>query len=170
MRLRDLGITIGDGLPGAFNAITDVPGVRVGHHTLNAEHADRSMHTGVTVIEPRAVAAHLAPCFAGVHVLNGNGDATGLEWIREAGLLTTPIAYTNTHSVGVVRDALVAAEREMGKQHTYWCMPVVLETYDGILSDIWDQHVTAEHVHAALADARSGAGRLCGRWHRHDLP
>lgn len=156
MRLRDLGITIGTGTPGAFNAITDVPGVRVGHHTLNAESTDGSMHTGVTIIEPRPVAAHLAPCFAGVHVLNGNGDATGLEWIREAGLLTTPIAYTNTHSVGVVRDALVAAEREMGKQHTYWCMPVVLETYDGILSDIWDQHVTAEHVHAALADAHSG--------------
>lgn len=156
MRLRDLGITIGTGKPGVFNAITDVAGVRVGHHTLNTEEAGVSVHTGVTIIEPRPIAAHLAPCFAGVHVLNGNGDATGLEWIREAGLLTTPIAYTNTHSVGVVRDALVAAEREMGEQHTYWCMPVVLETYDGILSDIWDQHVTAEHVHAALADAHNG--------------
>lgn len=156
MRLRDLGITIGSGTPGQFNAITDVPGVRVGHHTLNAETAEASIHTGVTVIEPRAGAAHLAPCFAGVHVLNGNGDATGLEWIREAGLLTTPIAYTNTHSIGVVRDALVAAERDMAKLHTYWCMPVVLETYDGILSDIWGQHVKAEHVHAALAGARSG--------------
>ncbi len=156
MRLRDLGIVIGTGKPGTFNAITDVPGVRVGHHTLNAEQAGSSVHTGVTIIEPRAVVAHLEPCFAGVHILNGNGDATGLEWIREAGLLTTPIAYTNTHSVGVVRDALVAAEREMGKQHTYWCMPVVLETYDGILSDIWDQHVTAKHVQAALRDAKSG--------------
>ena len=157
MRIRELGITIGSGTPGEYNAITDVPGVRVGHHTLNAQTDDVSIHSGVTVIEPRAGATHLQPCFAGVHVLNGNGDATGLEWIREAGLLTSPIAYTNTHSVGVVRDALVAAERELGKQHTYWCMPVVLETYDGILSDIWDQHVTAEHVHAALADARSGA-------------
>jgi D-aminopeptidase len=156
MRLRDLGITIGSGNPGAYNAITDVPGVRVGHHTLNVETGETSIHTGVTVIEPRAFAAHLEPCFAGVHVLNGNGDATGLEWIREAGLLTTPIAYTNTHSIGVVRDALVAAERDMGKQHTYWCMPVVLETYDGILSDIWGQHVTAGHVHEALAAARSG--------------
>jgi D-aminopeptidase len=156
MRIRDLGIAIGSGNPGVFNAITDVPGVRVGHHTLSVETGEISIHTGVTVIEPRAGAAHLEPCFAGVHVLNGNGDATGLEWIREAGLLTTPIAYTNTHSVGVVRDALVAAEREMAKQHTYWCMPVVLETYDGILSDIWGQHVTAEHVQAALNAARSG--------------
>ncbi|UVJ46017.1 P1 family peptidase [Pseudomonas sp. LS1212] len=156
MRLRDLGIVIGTGTPGIHNAITDVAGVRVGHHTLNAETGETSIHTGVTVIEPRAGAAHLEPCFAGVHVLNGNGDATGLEWIREAGLLTTPIAYTNTHSVGVVRDALVAAERDMARLHTYWCMPVVLETYDGVLSDIWGQHVTAEHVHAALAAARSG--------------
>ncbi|WP_262378164.1 MULTISPECIES: P1 family peptidase [unclassified Pseudomonas] len=125
-----------------------------------------------TIIEPRPVAAHLAPCFAGVHVLNGNGDATGLEWICEAGLLTTPIAYTNTHSVGVVRDALVAAERETGKQHTYWCMPVVLETYDGILSDIWDQHVTCQACACSIGGCtqRAGAGRLHGRWQRHDLP
>jgi len=156
MRLRDLGITLGSGTPGVYNAITDVPGVRVGHHTLSQERAEGAIHTGVTVIEPRAGSAHLQPCFAGVHVLNGNGDATGLEWIREAGLLASAIAYTNTHSVGVVRDALVAAEREMAKRHTYWCMPVVLETYDGVLSDIWGQHVTAEHVAAALSEARSG--------------
>ena len=103
MRTRDLGIRIA-GTPGRFNAITDVPGVRVGHCTLNVENGDASIRTGVTVIEPRAGAAHDSPCFAGVHVLNGNGDATA-EWIREAGLLTTPIAYTNTHSVGAVRDA-----------------------------------------------------------------
>ncbi|KJK08307.1 MULTISPECIES: P1 family peptidase [unclassified Pseudomonas] len=156
MRIRDLGIRIGMGKPGVYNAITDVPGVRVGHYTLHDESGAQAVHTGVTVIEPRPQSAHLQPCFAGVHVLNGNGDATGLEWIREAGLLTTPIAYTNTHSVGVVRDALVAAERELGKQRTYWCMPTVLETYDGVLNDIWGQHVTAEHVQAALADARSG--------------
>ncbi|UXL36608.1 P1 family peptidase [Pseudomonas fragi] len=156
MRIRELGITIGSGTPGVYNAITDVPGVRVGHHTLNVETDEVSIHSGVTVIEPRAGATHLQPCFAGVHVLNGNGDATGLEWIREAGLLTSPIAYTNTHSVGVVRDALVSAERELGKQHTYWCMPVVLETYDGTLNDIWGQHVTAEHLHLALQDAKSG--------------
>ena len=156
MRIRERGITIGSGTPGVYNAITDVPGVRVGHHTLNVETDEVSIHSGVTVIEPRAGATHLQPCFAGVHVLNGNGDATGLEWIREEGLLTSPIAYTNTHSVGVVRDALVAAEREMGKQHTYWCMPVVLETYDGTLNDIWGQHVTAEHLQLALQAAESG--------------
>ena len=76
MRIRELGVTIGSGTPGLYNAITDVPGVRVGHHALNVETAETSIHTGVTVIEPRAGAAHLQPCFAGVHVLNGNGDAT----------------------------------------------------------------------------------------------
>ncbi|MFP6560322.1 P1 family peptidase [Paraburkholderia sp. B3] len=156
MRTRDLGIRIGLGTPGRFNAITDVPGVRVGHCTLNAEAGDRSVHTGVTIIEPRAGAARDEPCFAGVHVLNGNGDATGLEWIREAGLLTTPIAWTNTHSVGVVRDALVAAEREFARERVYWCMPVVMETYDGVLNDVWGQHVSAAHVGQALAAVQSG--------------
>ncbi|MBR8156704.1 P1 family peptidase [Burkholderia cenocepacia] len=156
MRTRDLGIRIGLGRPGRFNAITDVPGVRVGHCTLNVENGDASIRTGVTVIEPRAGAAHDSPCFAGVHVLNGNGDATGLEWIREAGLLTTPIAYTNTHSVGAVRDALVANEREAAAGRVYWCMPVVMETYDGLLNDIWGQHVSAAHVQRALAAAQSG--------------
>ncbi|KVQ09750.1 P1 family peptidase [Burkholderia ubonensis] len=156
MRTRDLGIRIGLGTPGRFNAITDVAGVRVGHCTLNADAGDASVRTGVTIIEPRAGAAHDAPCFAGVHVLNGNGDATGLEWIREAGMLTTPIAITNTHSVGVVRDALVAHERTAARDRVYWCMPVVMETYDGLLNDIWGQHVTAAHVQQALAAARSG--------------
>ncbi|HGL4258895.1 P1 family peptidase [Burkholderia dolosa] len=156
MRTRDLGIRIGLGTPGRFNAITDVPGVRVGHCTLNVDNGDASVRTGVTVIEPRAGAARDAPCFAGVHVLNGNGDATGLEWIREAGLLTTPIAYTNTHSVGTVRDALVANERDAAQGSVYWCMPVVMETYDGVLNDIWGQHVSASHVQRALAAAQSG--------------
>ncbi|KGD39046.1 DmpA family aminopeptidase [Burkholderia pseudomallei] len=160
MRTRDLGIRIGRGKLGRLNAITDVAGVRVGHHTVHVEAGDASAHTGVTVIEPRAARARDEPCFAGVHVLNGNGDATGLEWIREAGLLTTPIAYTNTHSVGIVRDALVAAERAQGgareREHVYWCMPVVMETFDGLLNDIWGQHVCVGHVAQALAAARSG--------------
>ncbi|WP_207955132.1 P1 family peptidase, partial [Pseudomonas aeruginosa] len=96
MRARQLGITLGLGTPGPFNAITDVPGVRVGHSTLNQRIDGRQVRTGVTLVQPRAGAARLQPCFAGCHVLNGNGDATGLEWIREAGLLTTPIAITNT--------------------------------------------------------------------------
>jgi D-aminopeptidase len=157
MRTRELGIRIGRGTPGRFNAITDVAGVRVGHHTLTVDAGDASVHTGVTIIEPRAGSARREPCFAGCHILNGNGDATGLEWIREAGLLTTPIAYTNTHSVGVVRDALVAAERDEAEGEVYWCMPVVLETYDGLLNDIWGQHVTADHVRRARAEACTGA-------------
>jgi len=157
MRARQLGITLGLGTPGAFNAITDVPGVRVGHSTLIAERDGKQVCTGVTIVQPRAGEARLQPCFAGVHVLNGNGDATGLEWIREAGLLTTPIAITNTHSVGVVRDALVAAERDaLGDPAVYWCMPVVMETYDGLLNDIWGQHVGPEQVRQALAGAESG--------------
>lgn len=155
MRAAQLGLRIGDLPRGTYNAITDVPGVRVGHRTIIE---GEMVRTGVTVIEPRPEAARLDPCFAGVHVLNGNGDATGLEWIREAGLLTTPIAFTNTHSVGVVRDALIAAERQQfaASNAVYWCMPVVLETYDGCLNDIWGQHVRTEHVFDALQAAASG--------------
>lgn len=158
MRARDLGITLGLGQPGPHNAITDVPGVRVGHATLNTSHGGKPVRTGVSVIEPRDGPARYQPCFAGCHVLNGNGDATGLEWIREAGLLTTPIATTNTHSVGVVRDALIAHEHAtLADTSTYWCMPVVMETYDGVLNDIWGQHVDADLVQQALAAASSGA-------------
>ncbi|WP_435607916.1 P1 family peptidase [Pseudomonas knackmussii] len=157
MRARQLGITLGLGTPGEFNAITDVPGVRVGHSTLIADREGKQVRTGVTTVQPRVGEARLQPCFAGVHVLNGNGDATGLEWIREAGVLTTPIAITNTHSVGVVRDALVAAERDaLADPSVYWCMPVVMETYDGLLNDIWGQHVGPEQVREALASAESG--------------
>src|SRR5579864_2788434 len=156
MGIRDLGVRIGHGTPGPFNSITDVQGVRVGHRTLVENWGEVSVRTGVTIIEPRPGVARFEPCFAGTHVLNGNGDATGLEWIRESGLLTTPIAYTNTHSVGVVRDALVAAERAWIGNSQYWCMPVVLETFDGVLGVIWGQHVTAAHVHEAQAAARSG--------------
>ncbi|HZZ05584.1 P1 family peptidase [Paraburkholderia sp.] len=156
MGIRDIGVRVGHGTPGPFNSITDVQGVRVGHRTLVENRAEVSIRTGVTIIEPRAGIARFDPCFAGCHVLNGNGDATGLEWIRESGLLSTPIAYTNTHSVGVVRDALVAAERAWVGDSQYWCMPVVLETFDGVLNDIWGQHVTATHVHEAQAQARSG--------------
>ncbi|MNZ34400.1 Peptidase family S58 [compost metagenome] len=158
MRARELGISLGLGVPGPFNAITDVPGVRVGHSTLKDRVDGKQVRTGVTVIQPRAGHARLQPCFAGCHVLNGNGDATGLEWIREAGLLATPIAITNTHSVGVVRDALVALERDsLADPATYWCMPVVMETYDGVLNDIWGQHVGAQHVRQAADNAATGA-------------
>jgi D-aminopeptidase len=152
-RARDLGIEIGRGTPGTHNAITDVAGVAVGHRTIVEGDAVR---TGVTVILPRPGAAREDPLFAGCHRLNGNGDMTGLEWIREAGLLSTPVAITNTHSVGVVRDALIAAERAGADNGVSWSMPVVGETYDGVLSDIDGMHVRAEDVRAALDDARPG--------------
>ena len=157
MRARELGITLGLGVPGPLNAITDVPGVRVGHSTVRDEVNGKQVRTGVTLIQPRAGHARQQPCFAGCHVLNGKGDATGLEWIREAGLLATPIAITNTHSVGVVRDALVAQERDsLADPAVYWCMPVVMETYDGVLNDIWGQHVGPQHVAEAAANASAG--------------
>jgi len=157
MRARQLGITLGLGTPGELNAITDVPGVRVGHSTIKTRINGKQVRTGVTAIQPRAGAARYQPCFAGYHVLNGNGDATGLEWIAESGLLTTPLAITNTHSIGIVRDSLIALEREsLADPAVYWCMPVVMETYDGLLNDIWGQHVGPEHVREALANAESG--------------
>ncbi|MGC5698941.1 P1 family peptidase [Pseudomonas sp. NFXW11] len=157
MRARQLGIRLGLGTPGPFNAITDVPGVRVGHSTLNTRVEGKQVRTGVTLVQPRAGHARLQPCFAGCHVLNGNGDATGLEWIREAGILATPLAITNTHSVGVVRDSLIALEREaLADSAVYWCMPVVMETYDGLLNDIWGQHVGPQQVREALLAAESG--------------
>src|SRR6185503_4265709 len=119
MRTRDLGIAIGFGRPGPNNAITDVPGVRVGQTTLIEGDGPLvtgrgPIRTGVTVIVPREAGREHERVFAGCHRLNGNGELTGLEWVRESGLLTTPIAITNTHSVGVVRDALVAAAVGVG--------------------------------------------------------
>jgi D-aminopeptidase len=165
-RAQDLGIKIGHGVAGPLNAITDVPGVRVGHASIHADLADgRSVRTGVTVIEPRAGQARQSPCFAGVHVLNGNGDATGLEWIGEAGLLTTPLAITNTHSIGIVRDTLIALERDsLADPAVYWCMPVVMETYDGLLNDIWGQHIGPEHVLQAMAATQNPARYRRAPW------
>jgi D-aminopeptidase len=159
MRARDLGIRIGVGTPGPNNAITDVAGVTVGHTTLVSGDGplvvgQGPVRTGVTIVCPRGAGAIREPVFAGCHRLNGNGELTGLEWVRESGLLTTPIAITNTHSVGVVRDALVAAS-VVGATST-WSLPVVGETYDGTLSDINGFHVKAEHLHAALASERGG--------------
>jgi D-aminopeptidase len=146
-RARDLGIEIGRLPAGPANAITDVAGISVGHTTL-VEGDD--VRTGVTVVVPPA-----EPLFAGAHRINGNGELTGLEWVRDSGLLTTPVALTNTHSVGVVRDALVAAARH-GPDDDRWSLPVVGETWDGVLNDINGFHVRAEHVAAALAGAASG--------------
>ena len=136
---------MGTGEPGPLNAITDVDGVRVGHTTLVA---GDDVRTGVTVIVPPEEA------FAASHRLNGNGELTGLAWIRESGLLTTPIGLTNTFSVGVVRDAIVAAQHLAGDGE--WSLPVVGETYDGRLNDIAGMHVRREHVFDALEAARAG--------------
>jgi D-aminopeptidase len=147
VRARELGLRLGTLEPGRLNAITDVEGVRVGHETL-IEGDD--VRTGVTVVMP----PH-EPVFAAPFRLNGNGEMTGLEWIREIGLLTTPIGLTNTHSVGVVRDALVrvAVSREPPPP---WSLPVVAETWDGFLNDINGFHVRDEHVAAAIAAASDG--------------
>jgi D-aminopeptidase len=160
-RLRELGLSVGFGTPGPLNAITDVEGVRVGHATIirgdgPLEVGRGPVRTGVTVVRPRSGPAWSEPTFAGSHRLNGNGELTGLAWIREAGLLTSEIALTNTHSVGVVRDALCAIERHERGPGVAWSLPVVGETWDGLLNDVDGQHVTAGHLREALAEARPG--------------
>jgi D-aminopeptidase len=163
VRARDLGIVIGAGVPGRLNAITDVAGVRVGHTTLVSGEGplvvgQGPIRTGVTVIVPHDGDPWLEPVYAGCHTLNGNGELTGLEWIREAGLLAGPIAITNTHSVGVVRDALIAhAAAAHPPDAPFWSLPVVGETYDGTLNDINGFHVKPEHVDGALAVAADGS-------------
>ncbi len=162
MRARELGIVIGQLSPGPLNAITDVAGVRVGHTTLiRGEGALRvgegPVRTGVTVIFPHEGDPGHEPVYAGDHVLNGNGEMTGLLWLRESGMLSTPIGLTNTHSVGTVHQALVAASsagRNPGA--ATWALPVVAETWDGYLNDIDGQHVRREHVFEAIAAASGG--------------
>ncbi len=162
-RARELGIRIGRLEPGPRNAITDVAGVRVGHTTIIEGEGPLvvgkgPIRTGVTVVLPHEGNAGADPVFAGYHVLNGNGEMTGLVWVREGGALTSPVAITNTHSVGVVRDALIAydiAHGRGGLAHS-WSLPVVAETWDGFLSDINGLHVRPEHVFAALDGAAGG--------------
>ena len=161
MRARDLGIAIGTLPTGPLNAITDVAGVRVGHTTLVSGDGplvvgEGPIRTGVTVILPHGDDPRREPVFAGSHTLNGNGEMTGLEWLRESGMLTTPIGLTNTHSVGVVRDALVAASVAGHDGVALWSLPVVAETWDGMLNDVNGQHVGPEHVFSALAAASDG--------------
>ncbi|MGE2734712.1 P1 family peptidase [Mycolicibacterium vaccae] len=163
VRARDLGVVIGEHPTGPANAITDVAGVRVGHTTLH-EDGPPAVHTGVTVVVPHADIWN-EPVFAGSHRLNGSGELTGLEWIRESGELTTAIGLTNTHSVGVVRDELVAAQVRARGEGLYWSLPVVGETYDGLLNDINGFHVRPEHVRAALetaSDAPPAEGNVGG--------
>ena len=146
MRARELGIVLGELEPGPLNTITDVAGVRVGHVTLIA--AD-DVRTGVTVVVPGEL-----PAFAAPSCLNGNGEMTGLEWVRESGLLGSPIGLTNTHSVGAVHEALVAAAVEGDR--SAWSLPVVAETWDGVLNNVNGFHVRPEHAREALAAAAGG--------------
>jgi len=164
-RARELGIPL-DGLPGPLNAITDVKGVEVGYSTLisgegKLEVGKGPVRTGVTAILPRG--KKYDPVFAGWYTLNGNGEMTGTTWLEESGFLEGPVMITNTHSVGIVRDAVVEWQFNRmifdplpGEPDVFWALPVVAETYDGDLNDINGFHVKKEHVFESLDKAKTG--------------
>jgi len=162
-RARDLGVPF-DGKPGLLNAITDVKGVEVGHTTLiSGEGALKvgtgPVRTGVTAVLPRGKDSK-DQVFAGWFTLNGNGEMTGTTWVEESGFLDGPVMITNTHSVGVVRDAVIAWRVKHGppdEDGYWWSLPVVAETWDGYLNDVNGFHVKPEHVFHALDSAHSGA-------------
>jgi D-aminopeptidase len=161
VRARDLGIVTGTLPVGESNAITDVRGISVGHTTLIEGEGELQVgrgpvRTGVTVVLPHSGRVWEEPLFAGCHRLNGNGELTGLEWIRESGMLISPIAITNSHSVGVVHDALIQSEVQQRPDQLFWGIPVVGETWDGVLNDINGFHVTPQHVFEALERAKDG--------------
>lgn len=165
VRARDLGVPF-DGTPGPLNAITDVKGVEVGHKTIikgsgKLIRGKGPVRTGVTAILPRG--RTYDPVFAGWHALNGNGEMTGTTWITESGFLEGPVMITNTHSVGVVHDAVIEwqvknkfYEALPGEPDVFWSLPVVAETWDGDLNDINGFHVTKKDAFDALNDAKSG--------------
>ena len=164
-RARDIGIPF-DGTPGALNAITDVTGVTVGHTTLisgegKLDVGNGPVRTGVTVIHPHGKTYN--PVFSGWFALNGNGEMTGTTWVEESGFLEGPVVITNTHSVGIARDATIEWQYANNLFETlpddpdvFWSLPVVAETYDGDLNDINGFHVTKQHVIDALESAKSG--------------
>jgi D-aminopeptidase len=158
-RARDLGVPF-DGEPGPLNAITDVAGVTVGHTTLIEDLPDgRKVRTGVTAILPRGRDSLTMPVFGGWHSLNGNGEMTGTTWLEESGELDGPVMITNTHSVGVVRDAVIAwrvRQGDAGADGYWWSLPVVAETWDGHLNDVNGFHVKPEHAIAAIESAAGG--------------
>jgi L-aminopeptidase/D-esterase-like protein len=158
-RARDLGVPL-EGATGRLNAITDVKGVEVGHTTLLSGEGKLKVgagpvRTGVTAIHPRGKDSK-DPVFAAWFALNGNGEMTGTPWIDESGFLDGPVLLTNTHSVGVARDAVVAWQRKRGGGHQPWSMPVVAETWDGYLNDTNGFHVKDKHVFEALDSAKAG--------------
>ncbi len=156
-RARDLGVPF-EGTTGQFNAITDVTGVEVGYTTLISGDGKKAIRTGVTAILPQGE-NFKGRVFAAWHTLNGNGEMTGTTWVEESGGLGTPILITNTHSVGVVRDAVIErnARRSTNKGYSGdFSLPVVAETWDGFLNDINGFHVRKEHVFQALDTAKTG--------------
>lgn len=163
VRARDLGIPF-EGTPGKFNAITDVAGVEVGYTTLikgegKLQVGKGPVRTGVTAILPRGHASLNDPVYAGYFSLNGNGEMTGIAWLEESGFLEGPVMITNTHSVGVVRDATIDWRIKHGAADNtgyWWSLPVVAETWDGFLNDINGFHVKPEHVAHALDSAVGG--------------
>ncbi len=163
-RARDLGVPF-DGTPGPLNAITDVSGVTVGHTTLisgegKLQVGKGPVRTGVTAVLPRGKDSMNNPVFAGWWSLNGNGEMTGTTWVEESGFLEGPVMITNTHSVGVVRDAVIqwrVAHGQPDPTGYWWSLPVVAETWDGWLNDINGFHVKPEHAFHAIDSAHSGA-------------
>ena len=165
IRARDIGIPL-NGITGKFNSITDVKGVLVGHETIIKGEGDLEVgkgpiRTGVTAILPRGKV--FDPVFAGWYSLNGNGEMTGTTWLEESGFLEGPIMITNTHSVGMVRDAVIEWQYNNKLFNTlydikdlFWALPVVAETYDGSLNDINGFHVKKEHAIKALENAQGG--------------
>ena len=166
LRARALGVPF-DGTPGKLNAITDVAGVEVGFTTLvrdegKLEVGKGPVRTGVTAIIPRGHNSLNDPVYAGVFSLNGNGEMTGTAWVEESGFLEGPVIITNTHSVGVARDAVIAwrlAHGAADKTGYWWSLPVVAETWDGWLNDINGFHVKPEDVAHALDTAKAARSR-----------
>jgi L-aminopeptidase/D-esterase-like protein len=157
-RARDLGVPL-EGTPGPGNAITDVAGLEVGQTTLVSGEGKQAVRTGVTAILPRGKKTDDDAVFAGWFSQNGNGEMTGTTWVEESGFLEGPLLLTNTHSVGVVRDAAIAWRVQHGKADAsgyWWSLPVVAETWDGYLNDINGFHVKPEHVFSALSSASGG--------------
>src|SRR5216117_3133832 len=158
-RARDLGVPF-DGIPGPFNAITDVKGVEVGHTTLISGEGplkvgEGPVRTGVTAVLPRGKGSRGA-VFAAWFTENGNGEMTGTTWVEDSGFLDGPVMITNTHSVGVVRDAVIAWQMRRGRPPGAFSLPVVAETWDGWLNDVNGFHVRPEHAFAALETAAGG--------------
>ena len=159
-RARDIGIPF-DGTPGKYNAITDVKGVEVGYSTIISGSGKNILgkgpvRTGVTAILPRG--RNNNPVYANWYSLNGNGEMTGTTWVTESGFLETPVMITNTNSVGVVRDAILKwfVDRHWYKEDFWYTYPVVAETFDGFLNDIYGFHVKESNAWEALDSAKTG--------------